>query len=195
MIFKIVMFLKRKFWMQHYKNIKFAHIGKNTVLDNGISFIGEKNIYIGDNVFIGSNSTIQCYDEYKNQKYTPVCKIGNNCTFTRSATIYCAQSVSIGDGCMIGSNVLITDENHGTNPSNNYRNNLLETKPVVIGENTWIGDKVVILPGVEIGSHSIIGAGAVVTKSLPAYSICAGNPAKIVKTWNKEIEEWERIRN
>ena len=52
---------------------------------------------------------------------------------------------------------------------------------VFIGKNVWIGDKVTILPGVSIGEGTIVGANSVVTKSLPAYSVCAGNPARIIK--------------
>ena len=54
-------------------------------------------------------------------------------------------------------------------------------KPVVIGDDVWIGQRVVILPGIKIGSHSIIGAGSVVTKDVDKYSVVAGNPARLIK--------------
>jgi len=54
-------------------------------------------------------------------------------------------------------------------------------KPIIIGNNVWIGTRVIILPGVQIGDNTIIGAGAVVTKSFPANSIIGGNPAKIIR--------------
>ena len=54
-------------------------------------------------------------------------------------------------------------------------------KPVTIGDDVWIGSNVIILPGVKIASHSVIGAGAVVTKDVDEYSVVAGNPAKVVK--------------
>ena len=59
-----------------------------------------------------------------------------------------------------------------------------EEKPVHIGDDVWIGGRVIILPGVHIGSHSIIGAGAVVTKDVPEWAIAAGNPA-VVKKYRK----------
>lgn len=59
---------------------------------------------------------------------------------------------------------------------------LFSKGPVIIGKNVWIGDKATILPGVTIGDGSIIGANSVVTKDVPAYSVVAGNPAKIIKT-------------
>lgn len=58
----------------------------------------------------------------------------------------------------------------------------MEEKEVVIGNDVWIGTRVIILPGVTIGDHSIIGAGAVVTKSFPDYSIIGGVPAKLIKS-------------
>lgn len=57
-----------------------------------------------------------------------------------------------------------------------------DEKPVVIEDDVWIGSRVIILPGVTIGKGSVIGASAVVSKSVPPYSVVAGNPAKIVKT-------------
>jgi acetyltransferase-like isoleucine patch superfamily enzyme len=61
---------------------------------------------------------------------------------------------------------------------------------VRIEKGCWIGEKVIILPGVNIGERSIIGAGSVVTKSIPAYSIAVGNPARVIKTWNKDSKQW-----
>jgi acetyltransferase-like isoleucine patch superfamily enzyme len=61
---------------------------------------------------------------------------------------------------------------------------------VRIEKGCWIGEKVIILPGVNIGKRSIIGAGSVVTKSIPEYSIAVGNPARVIKTWNKDKKQW-----
>lgn len=194
MLFRIIAGLKRRFWLMRYKSIGFACLGKNTVLDNDISFSGAKYISIGDDCFIGADSTIQCFDRYGSAVYSPYISIGNHVTITKRATIYCAEKVEIGDETLIGSDVLITDENHGIDPGNTYRDNPLITKPVIIGTNVWIGDKVVILPGVDIGDHAIIGAGSVVTKSVPSYTVCVGNPAGVIKTWNFESQAWERVK-
>jgi maltose O-acetyltransferase len=56
-----------------------------------------------------------------------------------------------------------------------------QERPVVIGDDVWIGGQVIILPGVKVGSHSIIGAGSVVTKDVPQYAVVGGNPAKVIK--------------
>lgn len=97
--------------------------------------------------------------------------------------------VGIGPNCMIGPkttflgytmmgpNVHIYTENHAYDETDHcFRGT--EIKPVVIGEQVWIGHGVIILPGVTIGSHVIIGAGSVVTKNIPSGVLAAGNPCK-----------------
>ena len=66
---------------------------------------------------------------------------------------------------------------------------------VIIGEGCWIGQNVCILPGVCIGKKSVIGAGAVVTKSIPDYSIAVGNPARVIKKYNFKSHCWENVSN
>lgn len=88
--------------------------------------------------------------------------------------------VTIGDDCFIGPNVSIYTACHSTNPQ--QRNTRQEwAKPVSIGNNVWIGGSVTILPGVTIGDNCTIGAGSVVTRSIPSNSIAVGNPARVIK--------------
>lgn len=92
--------------------------------------------------------------------------------------------VTIGDYVMMGPDIVIMAVTHDisdlSKPMLDPTNPSIE-KPVVIGNNVWIGTRVIIMPGVEIGSNSIIGSGAVVTKSFPENSIIAGVPAKFIK--------------
>lgn len=92
-------------------------------------------------------------------------------------------TVIIGNDVMMGPDCIIYTRNHAfadtTIPMN--QQGFQEEKPVVIGNDVWIGGRVIILPGVHVGNGAIIGAGAVVTKDVPDYAIVGGNPAKVIK--------------
>ena len=95
-------------------------------------------------------------------------------------TVLDEAKVTIGDDCFIGPNVSIYTACHSTDPiERNKRNEWAE--PVTIGNNVWIGGSVTILPGVMIGDNVTIGAGSVVTKSIPSNVVAAGNPCRIIK--------------
>ncbi|HDR4604255.1 MULTISPECIES: sugar O-acetyltransferase [Bacillus] len=104
--------------------------------------------------------------------------IGKNVFFNTGCSFQDRGGIHIRDNCMIGMNVTIATLNHGLT---------LETRnttyafPVTIGENVWIGSSATILPGVTIGNNSVVAAGAVVTKDVPANTVVAGVPAKVVK--------------
>ena len=95
-------------------------------------------------------------------------------------TILDCGLVTIGDRVMVGPNVSIFSATHETEVQSR-RDNVEYTRPVTIGDDCWIGGHVVILPGVEIGEGTTIAAGAVVTKSIPAWSVAVGSPARVVK--------------
>lgn len=102
-------------------------------------------------------------------------QIGNNCGFS-GTVIGCFDSIVIGNNVKCGANTLITDSDwHLDDPRTGF------PKPVVIGNNVWLGEGCKILKGVSIGENSVIGAGAVVTKSIPANVIAGGNPCKVLK--------------
>jgi maltose O-acetyltransferase len=99
---------------------------------------------------------------------------GYNCTILDMA------EVRIGDNCMIGPNVGIYTSGHSIEPKG--RNKSGYAIPIIIGNDVWIGGSCVILAGVTIGDNSVVAAGSVVTKDVPANVIVAGNPAKIIKS-------------
>ena len=104
-------------------------------------------------------------------------------------------NASIGGKCIIGNDVmmgpwcLVYTRNHMFYDTTTTMRGqgFQEERPVHIGDDVWIGGRVIILPGVHVGSHSIIGAGAVVTRDVPEWAIVAGNPA-VVKKYRKSIE-------
>ena len=112
--------------------------------------------------------------------------IGSNCYFGAYNHITATNNIEIGNHVLTGKFVTITDNSHGDTAFHTLQtppiNRPLYSKgPVKIGNNVWIGDKATILPNVTIGDGAVIAANAVVTNDVPAYSVAAGNPAKIVK--------------
>ncbi|MFR0541196.1 acyltransferase [Lactobacillus delbrueckii] len=104
--------------------------------------------------------------------------IGNNNFFNHNVSITAAKAIIIGDGVDIGNNVVIVDHDHVMNDKGVTGE--LKSSLVKIDNYVWIGANSVITKGVHIGEGSIVAAGAVVTKDVPAHSIVAGVPAKIL---------------
>lgn len=117
----------------------------------------------------------------KNATFSVRTEIGNNSGIGVNAFLY--GKVIIGDNVMMAPDCIIYVRNHESSrvdiPMCEQR--ATEERPVIIGNDVWIGGRVIILPGVTIGDGAIIGAGSVVTKNIAAYDVVAGNPAKIIR--------------
>lgn len=116
-------------------------------------------------------------------------EVGDNFFANYNLTILDVAKVVIGNNVQIAPNVSIYTAGHPIHPdsrSSGYEYGI----PVTIGDNVWIGGDVVILPGVTIGSSSIIGAGSVVTKDVPEWVIAAGNPCKVVRKITEEDRKY-----
>ncbi|MDD2959118.1 MAG: DapH/DapD/GlmU-related protein [Lachnospiraceae bacterium] len=104
--------------------------------------------------------------------------------------------ITIGDGTLIGHNVVLATINHDLRPENNRKNHYA---PIKIGSHVWIGSNATVLSGVEIGDWSVIAAGAVVTKDVSAMSIVGGVPAKVIRYLSDEekgeYKKYESISN
>jgi acetyltransferase-like isoleucine patch superfamily enzyme len=154
-------------------------------------------IKIGEGLTTGFGCRLEAYPENLNN----IClTIGNNVEINDYVHIATREKVSIGDNVLIASKVYISDINHGVysgkghdSPLSIPKDRKLSSKPIRIEDNVWLGEGVCVMPGVTIGRGSIIGAGSVVTKTIPPYSIAVGIPAVVVKTYNFELKEWQKV--
>jgi acetyltransferase-like isoleucine patch superfamily enzyme len=181
----------------HGKNPKMAILGKGVSFFNSskisygrflklgnevfLSGLGKTGLHIGDNVGIGAFSRIVVSTTFNN--LGSHIKIGNHVGIGEYAYLGGAGGLEIGDECIIGQYFSCHPENHiAEDLQTSIRHQGVTRKGIKIGNNCWIGSKVTILDGVEIGEGSIIAAGAVVTHSFPKNSVIGGVPAKILKT-------------
>lgn len=104
--------------------------------------------------------------------------IGKNVFFNSGCKLQDQGGITIGDGTLLGHNVVLATLNHSLDPA--HRKDIIPA-PICIGENVWIGANATVLPGVTIGDGAVIAAGAVVTKDVPKNAIVGGVPAKIIK--------------
>lgn len=108
-------------------------------------------------------------------------RIGSNCSFS-GVSIWCFDSITLEKNVRVGANVTIMDGDAHQDDPRVGRN-----KPITIENNVWIGSNVIVLKGVTIGRNSLIGAGSVVVKSIPANVIAAGNPCKVIRELDESI--------
>lgn len=139
----------------------FAEVGENCYIEPPFhSNWGGKNVHLGKNVYFNFNATM-----------------------VDDTHIY------IGDCTMLGPNVVIATAGHPILPE--LREKALQfNMPVHIGRNCWLGAGVIVLPGVTIGDNTVIGAGSVVTKDIPANVIAVGNPCKVLREINEHDKEF-----
>ena len=154
-----------RFIRQRYWKIRFKKCGKDFLCCSGVKIHGAKRISIGNNVRIGENSYIN----------------GRG-------------GITIGNNVKFGPQVFIWTWNHNyCAPKKLPYDDVDIAKPVIIGDNVWIGAKSSIIPGVTVGDGAVIAMCAVVTKDVPPCAVVGGNPAKILKYRN--IEVYNKLKN
>jgi acetyltransferase-like isoleucine patch superfamily enzyme len=184
---KMLLYLKNPRMALLGKRVSFFNtsrisFGRFLKLGDGvfIGALGKKGVIIGHNVGIGAYSRVVVSTSLND--LGEYIRIGNNVGIGEFAYLGGGGGLDIGDECIIGQYFSCHPENHiSTNTHIAIRHQGVTRNGIRIGNNCWIGSKVTILDGVEIGAGSIIAAGAVVTRSFPVNSIIGGVPAEILK--------------
>lgn len=157
--------IAKRFPSQPVPGYRIGYVIRRLLVKNIFEECG-RNVIIKQNAYFGRGDGI---------------KLGNNSQIGERS--YVSSFTKIGRDVIMGPEVIIWSVSHRFDrtdiPIN--RQGGTEPKPVEIGDDVWIGQRVIIMPGVKIGSHSVIGAGAIVTKDVPEWAVVAGIPAKIIR--------------
>lgn len=167
---------------RQYPNIIIKGRGR---FNQEVIFYGQGQVTIGEQFSFGyryGGGYHGALCEIQPRTKEAIIKIGKNIATNNGVVIVSAGRIDIGDNCLIGQDVLIIDyDAHSINPDER-RTSIGNIKSINIGNNVWIGSRVVILPGTKVGNNCVVGAGAIVKGEFPDNTIIAGNPAIIVKT-------------
>ena len=180
----------KKLWWKIFFRIEATgslanfYCGKNVNLDVPVRIAGGSGtLRIGTAVWFGWSAAPKMGNGailLQPRSLESIITIGANTIMSNNVSIVAMGKISIGEHCLIGDMAQIFDcDFHELNPNKRF-SGVGPIEPVSIGDNVWIGSHVIILRGVEIGNNSVIGAGSVVTKSIPPNSLAAGVPARVV---------------
>lgn len=159
----------------------FAEFGAASVLQPPVRLNGEERIAIGSGVFIGEGSWLLVPEP----GVGVALRIGDGTAISGHCVLAATASVSIGRRALFARNVYISDHHHAFEDPGRpvIEQGLIEARPVEIGDGAWLGENVVVCPGVTIGRGAVVGANAVVVSDVPAHSLAVGVPARVVRTF------------
>ena len=175
-----------RLWIRWFVNPIRNKRGINTI----IIFSTRMDILPFNKFEIGSQSLIEDFSTINNEVGNVI--IGDGTLIGLSNVII--GPVIIGNGVILAQNIVVSGLNHGYEDINiSPSKQAVKTKHIIINDDVWIGANSVSTAGVTIGKHAVIGAGSVVVKDIPPYTIAVGNPAKVIKAYNFETNIWEKI--
>jgi acetyltransferase-like isoleucine patch superfamily enzyme len=150
------------------------------------------HLFIGSGTLIRGYSQIYAFLEVNGQKFESKILIGDDVYIGRQAFITCIDQIEIRNGCVISDQVYISDAAHGLHPNSGpiMKQPLESRGPILIEEACFLGVRVSVLPGVTLGKHCVVGAHSVVTRSFPGFSMVAGVPARLIKSFDPETDTW-----
>jgi acetyltransferase-like isoleucine patch superfamily enzyme len=180
--------MQEKFWrvLFLYKNWRKGTFIHPSFRGNSKLLFDDTLFNVGENVFIGRGAWLSLSPGGQ-------LKIGDNTHINDGLVVACNLSVEIGKNVLMADRVFIGDSNHGYEQTDKpvIEQRMSTAEPVRIEDGSWIGINACILKGVTVGSHSVVGAGSVVTENVPPHSVVAGNPAKIVRQYDSERKVWK----
>lgn len=173
-------------WVSWFLNPFYHRRGKASVIRNRTRM----DVVPFHRFEIGAYSTIEDFSTINNGVGDVL--IGNETRIGMNNVII--GPVTIGNSVILAQNIVMSGLNHGYEDINLpiHKQNVT-TAPIIIEDECWIGANVVITAGVTVGRHSVIAAGAVITKNISSYSVAVGNPAHVIKKYDFDKKQWVRV--
>jgi acetyltransferase-like isoleucine patch superfamily enzyme len=158
----------------------FAEFGRGTALETPVRLLGERRIAIGSDVFVGPGCWLQTMDEGGDEV---ALWIGDGSNIAGNCVISAVSHVRLGKKVLLARNVYISDHIHAYEDATTavLEQGVARVQPVDIEDGAWLGQNVVVCPGVRIGRGAVVGANAVVLEDIPDFSLAVGAPARVVR--------------
>jgi lipopolysaccharide O-acetyltransferase len=165
----------------------FAEFGERSVVQPPVRVGGERRIAIGSDVFIGAGSWLQALDETADGV---ALEVGDGTSIVGGCVLSAAASVRLGRKVLIARNAYISDHIHAYDDPTRavLDQGIARIEPVEIGDGAWLGENVVVCPGVRIGRGAVVGANSVVLHDVPDFSVAVGAPARVVRTFAATVD-------
>lgn len=175
-----------RWWVKAFVNRWYHSRGKGSKIRSSV----RQDVLPFNRFVLGSQSVVEDFSVINNGM-GDVC-IGNRSFIGMSNVLI--GPLEIGNNVITAQHVVLSGLNHGyLDPGIPIKDQPCSTAKITIGDDCWIGANVVVTAGVTVGKHAVIAAGSVVTKSVPDYSIAGGNPARILKQYDKEENTWKKM--
>jgi acetyltransferase-like isoleucine patch superfamily enzyme len=158
----------------------FASFGRRSVIELPVRLHGERRIAVGSDVFVGSGSWLQVLDGAGDR---PALTIGDGTSIAGGCVLSASVSVRLGRHVLLARNVYVSDHSHafGDPARPILAQGIDRVAPVEIEDGAWLGQNVVVGPGVRIGRGAVVGANSVVLDDVPAHTVAVGAPARVVR--------------
>lgn len=166
-------------YLFHRSLYSYAGFGSRVAIDDHVRVRHPSSIILGNSVHLQSGVWLNALADASQ----PVIEIHDGCDIGRHCFISAATSVVLEEDVLLSPNVIISDHSHVTDNLDQaiLRSGITKSRPVRLKKGCWVGANCVILPGVTIGEHAVIGANSVVRKSVPDFTVAVGSPATVVK--------------
>ncbi len=187
--FLALVWIVRRAWRRSFSVLAaggFAEFGRGSVLEPPVRLENQGRISIGRDVFVGPGSCLQTLDA----RGEVALEIGDGTSIAGTCVISAAAHVRLGRSVLLARNVYIADHAHAFEDLSRpvLDQGVNDIRPVEIGDGAWLGQNVVVCPGVRIGRGAVIGANSVVRDDVPDHAVAVGAPARVVRQFGRVAE-------